>query len=687
MMMTRSTKYIPLLLTIGATAAVVLLTGCQSDRNPTSLPGAHPDHWMDYLSPDFHGAFVLVDGTESCAHCHGIEEAGGKVGIACVDCHGPSGSACNGCHGGLDNTTGAPPYGLDGELSVTALAVGAHTAHLDTSALAGPVACSSCHIVPAFLSAPDHLDLLRGSGLPLDSIAEIVWHGLAATGSSVWDRNARTCSGSYCHGSFAGGDNTNTPVWTGTDQAACGSCHDIGSDPAQLGWKHAYHVGTASLACGECHAAMIDTLDNIIDPMLHVNGVANMLVRDSSVCEQCHGGGTAGCTGCHGGTDNQTGAPPVGLHGETTPDQLAVGAHTVHLDGGILADAFACDACHTVPTDFSSPGHLGADSIAELTWGALAGPSSTWDRAAATCSDTYCHGNFNAGDPTNAPVWTGTDQAACGSCHDVGLNPATLGWKHEGHVFAAGLSCGECHSSMIDTLDNITDPSLHVNGQVDTLIRDQAVCDECHGASEEACTLCHGGTDNLTGAPPVGLRGETSTNQLAVGAHTIHLEGGTFADGFACETCHIVPTSLLSAGHYAPDSVAEMTWGPLAGSSSAWDRTTASCNDTYCHGNFRGGNDTNVPRWTSSNQAACGSCHDVGTDPGSLRDRHFKHVSEENLECYECHFTVVDGSNNIIGPGLHVNGANSVSIRLGGTYSGGSCSGLFGASCHGREDW
>ena len=189
---------------------------------------------------------------------------------------------------------------------------------------------------------------------------------------------------------------------------------------------------------------------------------------------------------------------------------------------------------------------------------------------------------------------------------------------------------------MVDTLNNITDLSLHVNGRVDTLIRDQAVCDQCHGASPEACTLCHGGTDNMTGAPPVGLRGETGTGQLAVGAHTIHLEGGSLADGFACETCHIVPTSLLSAGHYAPDSVAELTWSPLAGSSSAWERTTASCNDTYCHGNFRGGDAANVPTWTGSNQAACGSCHDVGTDPGSLRDRHFEHVSEENLDCYEC---------------------------------------------------
>jgi len=855
---------------------LALIAGCESERVPTSLPGTHPDRWMDPASPDFHGKLVLADGTESCAHCHGIEDKNGKVDVSCLDCHGPNGSACIGCHGGLDNSTGAPPYGLDGETADTSLAVGAHTAHLDTTALAGPVACNSCHIVPAFLSDLAHLDLDRGSGLPLDSIAEIVWGGFADGGGAAWDRDSRTCSNIYCHGNFTGGDTANTPIWTGSNQATCGSCHDIGADPASLQWKHDYHVNNAGLFCADCHAGVVDTLLNISQPLLHVNGIVDTLTRDTTVCARCHSGGTLACTGCHGGVDSESGAPPLGLRGETHTTQLAVGAHTAHLSDGTLADAFACDECHVVPSDIAVPGHIDADSIAEITWGPLAGSSSNWNRVTATCNSTYCHGNFTGGTASNAPVWTGSDQAACGSCHDVGSDPASLGWKHDYHVNTAGLSCGECHAATIDTLLNIIDiamhvngavdtltrdttvcaqchgdggctgchggvdnttgapplglhdetntsdlavgahtihmeggsfadafscedchivpgnlaaPShidgdgiaeltfstlagtgtnwdraaatcsnnychgsftggtasnapvwtgtnqatcgschdvgtnplaidafheghvgaagllcadchasvvdqfqqiigldLHVNGQIDTLIRDTAVCDQCHGSGAEACTSCHGGVDNTTGAPPTGLRGETSTSQLAVGAHTIHLEGGSLADAFACSECHIVPTSLLSPGHWAPDSVAEMTFSALA-TGTSWDRTAATCSNNYCHGDFAGGYTGNAPVWTGSNQAQCGSCHDAGTTPSDLGGRHYRHVIQRSLSCYECHFSVVDVNDSIVGPDLHVDGTNNVAFRLGGTYNNGTCSGLNNSACHGTHSW
>jgi predicted CxxxxCH...CXXCH cytochrome family protein len=284
-------------------------------------------------------------------------------------------------------------------------------------------------------------------------------------------------------------------------------------------------------------------------------------------------------------------------------------------------------------------------------------------------------------------VWTGSNQADCGSCHDAGLNPAALGGLHEGHVFAAGLACADCHAAVVDLSDSIVGLALHVNGAVDTLTRDPAVCDQCHGNSAEACTSCHGGTDNLTGAPPVGLRGETATTQLAVGAHTTHMEGGTLADAFDCSDCHLVPTSLLSPGHYDPDSVAEMTWSALAGAGSTWNRAAATCENTYCHGNFSGGDAANTPVWTGSNQADCGSCHDAGTNPATLSGRHEKHINERNLDCIECHVTVVDAQDIIVGRSLHVNGADNVVFLRGGTYSGGSCTGLDGNACHGRKSW
>jgi predicted CxxxxCH...CXXCH cytochrome family protein len=432
---------------------------------------------------------------------------------------------------------------------------------------------------------------------------------------------------------------------------------------------------------------VIDTLLTFVDPALHVNGQVEFLVRDQSTCDNCHGSGPDVCIQCHGGTDNQTGAPPLGLEGETDFSQPAVGAHTPHMEGGSLADAFSCSECHSVPAAMVAPGHIGADGIAEMTWGPLAGAASTWDRASETCSSTYCHGNFAGGIATNAPVWTGTGQAGCGSCHDVGSNPGQLGGLHEYHVNTAGLACGECHASVVDNSWTVIDKSLHVNGLVETLTRDQTLCDNCHGTGPEVCIQCHGGTDNQTGAPPLGLEGETATSALAVGAHTVHLEGGNVADAFECTECHRVPSSLLDFGHLGTNEIAEITWGSLAGASASWDHFAGTCSGTYCHGNFAGGDAGNTPLWTGANQAGCGSCHDVGSNPGTLGGEHQKHVSEEGLGCEECHQTVVDASLTIIDKVLHVDGIKNVSLLQGGRFQNGGCTGLNGFNCHGAETW
>ena len=651
--------------TIGSLFPVLValvLISCSEERVPNTLPPAHPDAWMTASSADFHGEVVRLNGFAACVKCHNLESSGGKSGIACTDCHGPNGTACTGCHGGVDNQTGAPPEGLRGELSDTALAVGAHSIHLTGSGVASALACSTCHIVPVLFADTAHFDLDRPPGQALDSIAEITWHGISDPGGATWDRSSRACSGTYCHGNFAGGTVANAPVWTGTNQAACGSCHDVGGDAARLLWKHDFHVNQAGLFCADCHFAVVDTVLAITDPSLHVNGIADTLTRDVALCDQCHGSGPGSCTSCHGGLDNQTGAPPAGLRGESSTTDLAVGAHTAHVSGGSLAVAFECSECHLIPSSIAAPGHLGADSVAELTWGSLAGSTASWNRATATCSGVYCHGSFAGGTASNAPIWTGTDQAACGTCHDVGSDPASLLWKHEAHV-GVGLSCGECHASVTDTLLAIIDPVLHVNGQVDTLTRDPSVCESCHGSGPGACTACHGGTDNVTGAPPVGLRGETTTADRAVGAHTTHLEGGSQADAFACSDCHTVPTSLTTPGHLGADSVAEMTWSTLSGPSANWERTSESCGSTYCHGNFAGGTAGNAPVWTGTNQAECGSCHDLGANSEMLGWKHEFHIKVALLDCVECHANVTNASLDIIDLTLHVNGVADTLTR------------------------
>jgi hypothetical protein len=112
---------------------------------------------------------------------------------------------------------------------------------------------------------------------------------------------------------------------------------------------------------------------------------------------------------------------------------------------------------------------------------------------------------------------------------------------------------------------SITDPSLHVNGMIDTLTRGETVCASCHGAGEGTCTGCHGGTDNQTGGPPLGIGGETATSDLVVGTHTIHLEGGPMSAGFSCTECHVTPLAWNDPEHIGPDFIPEVTFGPLAG--------------------------------------------------------------------------------------------------------------------------
>ena len=451
---------------------------------------------MDQSSLDFHGKVVQTRGFESCGVCHGADWRGGKVGVSCAACHGQMTGICTACHGGNDNTSGAPPRGLRGETADTTLAVGAHTAHLSGSedSLSVGINCASCHYVPVFVSDPMHIDKPVGPGDQVDSVAEIVWHGIADGGNATWTRTSRTCSGTYCHGNFSGGNKYNAPVWTASSQAHCGTCHDIGIDPSELLWKHGLHVGIAGLACADCHAAVVDSSLLIIGRNLHVNGIIDTLTRDTALCTPCHGPNAASCVFCHGGTDNQTGAPPLGLHDEVSPGQLAVGAHTTHMEGGYIADAFQCDQCHRVPASVATPGHYGTDSIAEITWGSLAGGASQWNRGTATCSDTYCHGNFAGGYPANGPIWTAASQAACGSCHDDGSTPDDLGGRHERHVVEEGFGCYRCHAATVDSGLNITGKSRHVDGGNDVVFSSGSgtyTNGTCSGLGQG----CHGSED------------------------------------------------------------------------------------------------------------------------------------------------------------------------------------------------
>jgi hypothetical protein len=141
---------------------------------------------------------------------------------------------CSGCHGSASSS--APPFDLEGNTFTTALGVGAHQAHLQApSGLRAPIACETCHLVPATLTAVGHLD-----AAPAEVNAVL-----------GWDRSSETCT-TWCHGQAR-------PKWTSHGEVVCGSCHGV--PPTDTNHNPQMTIAT----CSNCHAGT------------HINGVVDGL--------------------------------------------------------------------------------------------------------------------------------------------------------------------------------------------------------------------------------------------------------------------------------------------------------------------------------------------------------------------------------------------------------------------------
>ena len=190
--------------------------------------------------------------------------------------------------------------------------------------------------------------------------------------------------------------------------------------------------------------------------------------------------GSATCSACHSGPGDP---PPFRAPGgSTNPNQLSVGAHTPHLNGGLTSN-ITCSDCHIVPSVVNQPGHLDATPPSDIVFGGLARTGGVNPQYVATgCAATYCHGNFPGGNRSNAPKWLGGIAAgACGTCHD--LPPAT--GQHLFHV-GIGIGCEGCHGPLArDT---------HVNGVVNVVLSPPAAWQPA--TSSCATQACHGGPRN-----------------------------------------------------------------------------------------------------------------------------------------------------------------------------------------------
>lgn len=186
-------------------------------------------------------------------------------------------------------------------------------------------------------------------------------------------------------------------------------------------------------------------------------------------CDACHESGWRDdCTFCHGGEENNTGAPPRDISNETEVSLLSFQSHTRHVTTN-WSEGFDCIQCHTKPTDVLSLGHIfigdSTPAEAEVNFAQGLSAAASYDGNGA-CSNLYCHGN-GQGDNGSA-LHTMTD-LSCSSCHPDGSSGRddwkTMSGEHEEHL-RRGAVCSQCHGATVDATQNIIDPALHVNGSV-----------------------------------------------------------------------------------------------------------------------------------------------------------------------------------------------------------------------------
>jgi predicted CxxxxCH...CXXCH cytochrome family protein len=541
---------------------------------------------------------------ETCGSCHGLPPAAPhSPSTDCANCHGrvvdrdrriiePSlhvngsvevdfGENCSRCHG--TGASGAPPPDLLGNTATSEKGVGAHANHLNPGTSHGALACSECHVVPKRVEESTHLDG--------DNRAEVVFGSLAKTSGyrPNYDATTVTCTGTYCHRDAK-------PNWQSprSSESACGSCHELPPKSS--------HPKLTD--CSLCHGMVIDKAGQFIAPDLHING--NVEVRQL-LCNSCHG------------TD-ESGAPPPDFLGNMSSSARGVGAHERHSKASQVHGVVACGECHIVPSNWNDPMHLDGALPAEVTFGKLAQlkvSQPTYDVQLTSCTNTYCHGQ-------SVPVWTAPrlERDSCGTCHAL---PPPLPHPNVSN-------CSLCHGEVVDATRNFTQPALHVDGVVQV---------------KQVCNVCHGGQQNA--APPTDLKGNVDPSFVTIGAHQVHLSGGTFSREVACTACHIVPTTITSAGHLdlGTTDPADIVFSGVALSPKAnpvWNRNSATCSATYCHGPENTTN--NSPKWNSTTgNLTCSSCH--GMPPAS------PHTSD--AQCVRCH-SDVDAQNNIVERALHING-------------------------------
>ncbi|HZV81907.1 MAG TPA: CxxxxCH/CxxCH domain-containing protein, partial [Geobacteraceae bacterium] len=475
-----------------------------------------------------------------------------------------------------------------------------------------------------------------------------VWSaGPGTTIVQTADYNA-SCS-TYCHGNWPGNSGSvTTPIWVGTGQAACGTCHNAsGEAPPTSGshTKHAANFGAGlGIACSKCHGAFSN-----FTGVGHINGKVQW---DLSA----YPGATY-----NGSPANSTGAPAP-----TASANFAT-CNTLY--------------CHSDVQGKDGNGTGGPSSYKVAKWG---------DPTTATCGSCHADPNISGSHPSHENVVVAFD---CHVCHDNGGTTSPLNHANgiidfqfvglgqntvysRGTAVPAGTGYGTCSTS------NCHGRFTRAWGTASTGL---TLCDKCHGSATSPR-----GFYNTQGPD-----GTLSIYSAAIGVHDIHLQNPnsprkatfarftSYAKGFSCRQCHAVPDGPFASGHIDTALPAEVPFSHVSSiantgktkfsyyTSPSYNIATQTCSAVWCHGAGMNSNNSSGPyagvpgsiqrqnpKWdtpylTGNGTVDCVKCHAL---PPPAPDSSYIHYGQTMANCKECHTNLTNDGLGFKDKSLHVNG-------------------------------